>query len=120
MALPQTPDPNSTDYIDDEDFIALEIPDAWAGERLDKVLAHFLTDYSRNRIQSWANQGAVLVDGKVVKEFKPEVVDTVKAEQSTWDFLHRALHMVTTRGTAAGVFSGFPVAVSVSIFASVP
>ncbi|NCY05480.1 MAG: hypothetical protein EBX46_07965 [Burkholderiaceae bacterium] len=67
MALPQTPDPNSTDYIDDEDFIALEIPDAWAGERLDKVLAHFLTDYSRNRIQSWANQGAVLVDGKVVK-----------------------------------------------------
>ena len=49
MALPQTPDPNPSDYIDDEDFIALEIPDAWAGERLDKVLAHFLTDYSRNR-----------------------------------------------------------------------
>jgi len=67
VALPQTPDPNPSDYIDDEDFIALEIPDAWAGERLDKVLAHFLTDYSRNRIQSWANQGAVLVDGKVVK-----------------------------------------------------
>lgn len=67
MALPQTPDPNPSDYIDEEDFIALEIPHEWAGERLDKVLAHFLSDYSRNRIQAWANQGAVLVDGKVVK-----------------------------------------------------
>lgn len=67
MALPQTPDSNPSDYIDDEDFIALEIPDAWAGERLDKALAHFLKDYSRNRLQSWASQGAVLVDGKVVK-----------------------------------------------------
>lgn len=38
-----------------------------AGERLDKALAHFLSDYSRNRLQAWATQGAVLVDGKVVK-----------------------------------------------------
>ncbi len=67
MALPQTPDSNPSDYIDDEDFIALEIPDDWAGERLDKALAHFLNDYSRNRLQTWASQGAVLVDGKVVK-----------------------------------------------------
>jgi penicillin-binding protein 2 len=48
----------------------------------------------------------------VLKDFKPEISDTVKAEQSTWDFLHRALRMVVTRGTGAGVFSGFPVAVS--------
>jgi penicillin-binding protein 2 len=52
------------------------------------------------------------VDGKLIKEFKPEVADTIKAEQSTWDFLHRGLRMVVTRGTAAGVFSGFPVEVS--------
>ena len=38
-----------------------------AGERLDKALAHFLSDYSRNRLQAWASLGAVLVDGKVVK-----------------------------------------------------
>ena len=38
-----------------------------AGERLDKALAHFLSDYYRNRLQAWASQGAVLVDGKVVK-----------------------------------------------------
>ena len=52
------------------------------------------------------------VDGKLIKEFKPEVADTIKVEQSTWDFLHRGLRMVITRGTAAGVFSGFPVEVS--------
>ncbi len=52
------------------------------------------------------------VDGKLVKEFKPEVADTINIEQSTWDFLHRGLRMVVTRGTAAGVFSGFPVEVS--------
>ena len=51
-------------------------------------------------------------DGKVIKEFKPEVADVIKEEQSTWDFLHRALRMVVTRGTAGSVFSGFPVAVS--------
>jgi len=51
-------------------------------------------------------------DGKTVKEFKPEIADTIKIEQSTWDFLHRGLRMVVTRGTAAGVFAGFPVEVS--------
>ena len=27
-------------------------------------------------------------DGKIVKEFKPEVADKIEIEQSTWDFLH--------------------------------
>jgi penicillin-binding protein 2 len=52
------------------------------------------------------------VDGKLIKEFKPVVADTIEVEQSTWDFLHRSLRMVVTRGTAAGVFSGFPVEIS--------
>jgi penicillin-binding protein 2 len=52
------------------------------------------------------------VDGKIVKEFKPEIADTIKIDQSTWDFLHRGLRMVVTKGTAAGVFAGFPVEVS--------
>jgi 23S rRNA pseudouridine1911/1915/1917 synthase len=67
VALPQTPDSNPIDYIDDEDFIALEIPQDMAGERLDKVLANFLTDYSRNRLKAWVEAGAVMVDGKVTK-----------------------------------------------------
>ena len=67
MALPQTPDSNLIDYIDDEDFISLEIPLDVNGERLDKVLASSLPDYSRNRLKSWVEAGAVTVDGKVTK-----------------------------------------------------
>jgi 23S rRNA pseudouridine1911/1915/1917 synthase len=67
VALPQTPDSNPVDYIEEEDFIALEIPQVMAGERLDKVLASFLPDYSRNRLKAWVEAGAVMVDGKVTK-----------------------------------------------------
>ena len=67
MALPQTPDSNHIDYIDDEDFISLDIPLEMAGERLDKVLAGSLPDYSRNRLKAWVETGAVMVDGKVTK-----------------------------------------------------
>ena len=67
MALPQTPDSNHIDYIDDEDFISLDIPMEMAGERLDKVLAGSLPDYSRNRLKAWVEAGAVMVDGKVTK-----------------------------------------------------
>ena len=67
MALPQTPDSNPSDYIDDEDFIAIEIPLEVNGERLDKVLAASLPDYSRNRLKAWVEAGAVTVDGKVTK-----------------------------------------------------
>ena len=67
MALPQTPDSNPLDYIDEEDFISLEIPPEMAGERLDKVLAGSLPDYSRNRLKTWVEAGAVMVDGKVTK-----------------------------------------------------
>ncbi len=67
MALPQTPDSNPLEYIDDEDFISLDIPLEMAGERLDKVLAGSLPDYSRNRLKAWVEAGAVMVDGKVTK-----------------------------------------------------
>jgi 23S rRNA pseudouridine1911/1915/1917 synthase len=67
VALPQTPNSNPVDYIDEEDFISLEIPLEMAGERLDKVLAGSLPDYSRNRLKSWVEAGAVMVDGKVTK-----------------------------------------------------
>ncbi|WP_197713967.1 RluA family pseudouridine synthase [Polynucleobacter necessarius] len=67
MALPQTPESNPIDYIDDEDFISLDIPLEMADERLDKVLAGSLPDYSRNRLKAWVEAGAVIVDGKVTK-----------------------------------------------------
>lgn len=67
MALPQTPDSNPIDYIDEEDFITLEIPWDASGERLDKVLAGALPDYSRNRLKTWVEAGAVTVDGKITR-----------------------------------------------------
>jgi penicillin-binding protein 2 len=50
--------------------------------------------------------------GKVIKDFKPIIAGKVDADQSTWDFLHKALRSVVTRGTAAGAFSGLKVSVS--------
>ncbi len=67
MALPHTPDSNPIDYIDDEDFIALDVPLEVSGERLDKFLGGALPDYSRNRLKAWVEAGAVTVDGKVTK-----------------------------------------------------
>jgi len=67
VALPQTPDSNPIDYIDDEDFITVEVPQEVSGERLDKILAGALPDYSRNRLKAWVEAGAVTVDGKVTK-----------------------------------------------------
>jgi 23S rRNA pseudouridine1911/1915/1917 synthase len=67
VALPQTPESNPIDYIDEEDFISLEMPLEMAGERLDKALAVSLPDYSRNRLKTWVEAGAVMVDGKVTK-----------------------------------------------------
>jgi len=67
VALPHTPDSNPIDYIDDEDFIALEVPQDVSGERLDKFLGGALPDYSRNRLKAWVEAGAVTVDGKVTK-----------------------------------------------------
>jgi 23S rRNA pseudouridine1911/1915/1917 synthase len=67
VALLQTPDSNPIDYIDEEDFISLEISPDMAGERLDKALATYLPDYSRNRLKAWVEAGAVTVDGRVTK-----------------------------------------------------
>jgi 23S rRNA pseudouridine1911/1915/1917 synthase len=67
VALPHTPDSNPIDYIDEEDFIALEVPHDVSGERLDKFLGGALPDYSRNRLKAWVEAGAVTVDGKITK-----------------------------------------------------
>jgi len=54
----------------------------------------------------------VKTDGTVVKEFSPEKLGTIPADKETIKFLHSALREVVVSGTGAGVFSGFPVAVS--------
>ena len=50
--------------------------------------------------------------GKVIKDFKPIVNGKIPATSSDLAFLHRALRAVATRGTAAGLFANYPIAVS--------
>ncbi|MCB1957321.1 MAG: 23S rRNA pseudouridine(1911/1915/1917) synthase RluD [Rhodocyclaceae bacterium] len=41
----------------------IEIPAALAGQRIDQALAQLLPEHSRNRLQGWVREGAVLLDG---------------------------------------------------------
>lgn len=51
-------------------------------------------------------------DGIVVKVFSPEKLGTIPANKETMNFLKSALREVVVSGTGAGVFSGFPLAIS--------
>jgi 23S rRNA pseudouridine1911/1915/1917 synthase len=67
LALPDSPENNTSDYIDEEDFIAVVVPDSLAGERLDKVLAQLIPQHSRNRLQTWIEDGFVTIGGETLK-----------------------------------------------------
>lgn len=43
------------------------VPSDLTGKRLDQVLAILFSEYSRSRLTAWVKDGAVFVDGKVVK-----------------------------------------------------
>lgn len=43
------------------------IPEHLAGSRLDQALAIVFSDYSRSRLQRWIKEGAVRVDGRVLR-----------------------------------------------------
>ncbi|SDV51399.1 RluA family pseudouridine synthase [Chitinasiproducens palmae] len=45
--------------------IRAQVPNEWAGHRLDKVLARLFTEYSRSRLQDWLEAGRVEIDGRV-------------------------------------------------------
>lgn len=64
---------NSGDYSRTEPH-HLTVPDASYGRRLDQVLAEFLPQHSRNRLQAWVREGCVQVDGKVENEPKRKVL----------------------------------------------
>jgi 23S rRNA pseudouridine1911/1915/1917 synthase len=67
LALPDSPEINALDYIDEEDIIAVVVPDNLAGERLDKVLAQLIPQHSRNRLQTWIEDGFVTLAGETLK-----------------------------------------------------
>lgn len=52
---------------DNDKIHTLVIPEAHADERLDQALAKLLPSYSRSQIQSWIEQGLVLVNGIALK-----------------------------------------------------
>jgi penicillin-binding protein 2 len=54
----------------------------------------------------------VKTDGTLIKEFSPEKLGAIPASKETMQFLKTALREVVVSGTGAGVFSGFPVAIS--------
>lgn len=43
------------------------VPDAAAGQRLDKALAELFPDYSRSRLQEWIQSGQVLVNNRLAR-----------------------------------------------------
>ena len=49
----------------------VHVPDALAGERLDKVLAKVFPEFSRSRLQSWTEAGRVLLNGAPAKVRQP-------------------------------------------------
>ena len=54
----------------------------------------------------------VKTDGTVIKKFSPEKLGAIPASKETMQFLKSALREVVVNGTGAGVFSGFPIAIS--------
>lgn len=54
--------------VDTREF---QIPDECAGQRLDKVLAQMLPDYSRSRLQAWLKTGHITVDGATPRPRDP-------------------------------------------------
>ncbi|KNH08312.1 Ribosomal large subunit pseudouridine synthase D [Candidatus Burkholderia brachyanthoides] len=68
-AVPADDKPSATvsDIARDESPRTTQVPDALAGERLDKVLAKGFPEFSRSRLQGWIEEGRVLVDGERAK-----------------------------------------------------
>lgn len=62
--------------------------------------------------QPMVGEAVVTTSGKVIQKFAPKVLGKLPATKSTLTFLQGALREVVVDGTAAGTFSGFPVAVS--------
>lgn len=60
----------------------------------------------------WIARAVISPSGKVLKEFKAEIVGHSAQTPADTSFLRKALRSVATSGTAAGVFAGFPVEVA--------
>lgn len=79
----------------------VEIPEALAGQRLDKALAQMFPDYSRSRLKEWLLAGSISVDSGLTKpkeavsggetvtfEPQPEAVVVARPEPIALDVVH--------------------------------
>lgn len=62
--------------------------------------------------QPTLGEAIVTTEGKVIERIKPKVLGKLPATKSTLAFLQGALREVVTGGTAASVFTGFPISIS--------
>lgn len=60
--------------------LALSVPPACGGQRLDQILAHLLPQHSRNRLQGWIREGRVAVGAVTVVEPKQKLWGGEKIE----------------------------------------
>jgi 23S rRNA pseudouridine1911/1915/1917 synthase len=58
---------STADDVADDVPLRVTAPADAAGERLDKVLARLLPEFSRSRLQLWVEAGAVRIDGAVAR-----------------------------------------------------
>ena len=56
-----------------EDALSFVVPEDKLGERLDKVLAELMPQISRARLQTWIEDGAVVVNDEVATKVRQKV-----------------------------------------------
>lgn len=118
---------NFEDSASEDESQVFTVTEELAYDRLDKVLAQLLPQHSRSRLQSWIENGFVLVNGQPAKvrqtlreddqitvfeqpapedqAFKPENIDfDVMADSPDWIVVNKPVGLVTHPG--AGNWSG--------------
>lgn len=93
--------------------ILLTIPDQYAGQRLDQVLAELLPDFSRTRLKGWIEGGQVQVDGQQLRPRDSvlggeqvsvlpvlEADTRVKAQPIALDLVHEDRHVLVVNKPA--------------------
>ena len=86
--------------MDEVDIFEKTVPDEWAGERVDQVLAKLFPDYSRSRLQTWLKEGQVLLDGQA-KKAKDKVLggeqvqlQVILVSENSWEAENIPLNVV--------------------------
>jgi 23S rRNA pseudouridine1911/1915/1917 synthase len=67
MAKPVKNKPDYSAFEDAEPALEMVVPGELSGRRLDQALAELLPEYSRSRIQSWIDDGHILLGGAPAK-----------------------------------------------------